>query len=1616
MLLSITKARDLVCERIFTMGLTDNRCQRCGGALDKVSESSWKCKYCGSAYDDTTAKENAKQMQELFDDAKRETINNLRRNLYDATVAEFISSTDVKNACVELKKYLPDDFRANFYEIAVGNNEKRLTSAIRKIDVEANFDEIENIVRFLIKSLQPGFLLELNNLVERAYKGRDLQRFEKFSTEISVQAEKVEQGVYETKLPREVFVAYSSKDMDKVSELVEVLEAQGIKCFVAARNLRHGKGSVENYDKALKEAMDHCKSFVFVSSLNSRSLSCDALEIEIPYVQKQDIENAPAEYRNNYGAIPHKYKKPRVEYRIEQSKGFNAADQITGEFFDGYEWVLSPDEVAVRILKQLVATPIAEEPKAEVGSDKKYCVSCGNEVDKNRTICPKCTGREFVDDISEYIKVKNQRDMEERRRRELAAEAARAAESKKPKKKKHGVRNFFIICAVIVAVIIVIGIIADNASSPNYEYPLEGTGPSYIIGGNGNGDWIIQGGISAETEKGTNEERLKGSWGSVNYEFDASSGVLTISGSGEIPSGADMYDKPWSTDGYYALRELIVEGDITKIGDNAFSGTYQLENVSLCASVEEIGSGAFAWSAVRYITAPGVKTIGYEAFYDCDYLQSVSFESVETIDTSAFSSCSALMSVSVPNAVSIANYAFNGCSELGEVVAGDALREIGYDAFYDTRMISNVYVDGPLYIGSCLVRVAGDTSGVFNIAEGTTHIAGGALYGCNSITEVVVPSSVTSIGYAAFANMQYLRSVIYAGTEAQWLESVSLYEGWYDYNTGMYTNAGYHEMVFLNGEYNPDDFNTTTTLQFTKESDGLSYYVSGFTSDGLSGDQLNVKIPSTHLGLPVTRIEGGIFSGHPITGVEIPASIKQIGNETFRECRSLVYVTIAENSALESIGSHAFYQCSALTTVTIGDGSAIKSIGERAFYSCSALESFEIPASVETIGSYAFSNCTVLKELTFETGSVLTSIPYNMARETALEKVVIPASVTEIAGEAFCGVKTLTSVTFEEGSALKTVSASAFYECEGLTSMEFPHSLESLDVSALHYTSIATHTIPTAVDFGINSWSDSYFPKLRTLIINGGDTIRSYAYGDKYLIETIIIGDTVTTIEENALSSWQNLKTLVIGANVETLASYAFAYNDLLESVTFKGTAINDLSDYAFYSCDALTGITIPEGVDSVGAYAFYSCDMLSEINFPDTVTSIGAEAFNGCSALEAITLPSITSIEAKTFNSTSLKSIVIPDSVQTIGDQAFANCPSLVEIVFPDALDKDAIGSDVFYGTNGVKKATGHIDAIVKIDDKTNLEEVTVTAGTTIPAYAFQNCYELKKVILPEGLDTISQNAFYYCKSLMSIEIPATVTGCSKNAFEGCLRLVEVVDKTPDGIMEGRVSTCLNLTSESSALDIVDGFAFLSVDSESYLIGYVGEETELVLPADYNGSTYQLYKYAFSNSNIECITINGVEKIVDNAFESCGNLVEVVIGDSVTIIGYRAFYGCSGLQSVVIGDNVTEIGDYAFEGCWKLDNVKLGSSVEKIGSYAFYNCSSLTTVVIPASVELIGSCAFDSCSTLTSVRFEHGSYMCVLSPEDTDGEILNLKDSTDNAYNLSNYNPYGCYFWKKVN
>ena len=119
-------------------------------------------------------------------------------------------------------------------------------------------------------------------------------------------------------------------------------------------------------------------------------------------------------------------------------------------------------------------------------------------------------------------------------------------------------------------------------------------------------------------------------------------------------------------------------------------------------------------------------------------------------------------------------------------------------------------------------------------------------------------------------------------------------------------------------------------------------------------------------------------------------------------------------------------------------------------------------------------------------------------------------------------------------------------------------------------------------------------------------------------------------------------------------------------------TGLTSISDKAFYACNGLTSIIIPEGVKSIGTEAFLSCFTLTSLTIPNTLISIGSYAFVDCKGLTTINIPnSVTTIGDGAFSGCSglSGSIIIPESVTSIESGIFSGCNNLTSIIIPGSV-----------------------------------------------------------------------------------------------------------------------------------------------------------------------------------------------------------------------------------------------------------------------------------------------------------------------------------------------------------
>ena len=480
-------------------------------------------------------------------------------------------------------------------------------------------------------------------------------------------------------------------------------------------------------------------------------------------------------------------------------------------------------------------------------------------------------------------------------------------------------------------------------------------------------------------------------------------------------------------------------------------------------------------------------------------------------------------------------------------------------------------------------------------------------------------------------------------------------------------------------------------------------------------------------------------------------------------------------------------------------------------------------------------------------------------------------------------------------------------------------------------------------------------------------------------VTSIVVPDYVTSISQGAFSGCTSLAEITlpfVGATKngtsKTYFGYIFggnsySYNDdyvptSLKKVTITGGSIGS---NAFYNCDSLTSVVIPNSVTSIGNYAFYGCSSLTSVVIGDSVTSIGSYAFSNCSSLTSIEIGnSVTSIGSNAFEyCSSLTSIKIPDSVTSIGNNAFGYCSSLTSITVSanntkyksidgnlyskggKTLIQYAIGKTAtsFTIPNSVT-AIGY-EAFYNCDSLTSVE--IGDSVTSIGSYAFSSCYSLTSVEIGDSVESIGNAAFAHCDRLTSVVIPDSVTSIGAHAFLSCDSLMSVeIGDSVESIGDWAFSGCSSLTSVEipDSVTSIGAHAFSRCHSLTSIT--VSENNTKYKSIDgnlYSKDGKTLIQYAYGKTATSFTIPDSVESIDSYAFYDCDSLTSVVIPNSVTSIGNYAFYNCDSLTSIEIGDSVTSIGERAFYYCSSLTSIEIPSSVTGIGDSAFYACSSLT-------------------------------------------------------------------------
>ena len=217
---------------------------------------------------------------------------------------------------------------------------------------------------------------------------------------------------------------------------------------------------------------------------------------------------------------------------------------------------------------------------------------------------------------------------------------------------------------------------------------------------------------------------------------------------------------------------------------------------------------------------------------------------------------------------------------------------------------------------------------------------------------------------------------------------------------------------------------------------------------------------------------------------------------------------------------------------------------------------------------------------------------------------------------------------------------------------------------------------------------------------------------------------------------------------------YLIQAQDTIESTCTIKPGTKVIADSAFYHCENLCRVILPDSVISIGKSAFESCENLCSVTIPGSVASVGERAFEACLNLSDITIPdSVISIGERAFKSCwSLSSIAIPDSVSDIGIWAFYN----TGYYYDETNWEKSWEGDVLYLGN-------HL-----IEAKPLSGAYTVKNGTkTIASGAFRCNNGLLSITIPDSVTSIGDKAFWFCDNLSEIILPDSITSIGADAFD---------------------------------------------------------------------------------------------------------------------------------------------------------------------------------------------------------------------------------------------------------
>ena len=693
-----------------------------------------------------------------------------------------------------------------------------------------------------------------------------------------------------------------------------------------------------------------------------------------------------------------------------------------------------------------------------------------------------------------------------------------------------------------------------------------------------------------------------------------------------------------SDDAFYgcdSIKTVSLPSTLTKIGDRSFYGCKDLESMTIPAAVTKIGDYAFSNTGLKTaIISEGATEVFADVFYGCDKLESITIPSTITkIGDRAFYGCKKLKSLTIPASVkTIGDYAFSNTG-LETVVIADGSEAILDDEFYGCDKLESI-----------------------TIPDSVTSIGTRAFYGCKKLTELTIPKGVKSIGDYAFSSTG--------------LESVILKEGLTEIWSDVFYGCDKLKSVTIPStvtEIGERAFFGCKKLEKIVIPAGITDVEDyAFSSAGLE-DVVFID--------GITEIPDAMFYGcDKIKRVLIPASVEEIGETAFYGCKSLekVYYAGSERDWVNlEIGSH---------NDSLNKSAKICNYTDVDFPQEEQPTSVPKPSVVSEADSEKQDTASVERPEIPEGDFVDGGTSGNLTWEFDSNGALIISGSGEIEADAPWKLhrSTIKTIVIEEG--VTEIEENAFRNYEEVSSVYIPNSVTEIGDRAFYYTtSLENITIPA----GVKKMGEFVFygGALKCVTFAPGsnivseETFRSCEY-----LESVILPNSITTIESRAFYECPALKEITIPASVKNWGEFIF-YGSALETVTFAD-GLEVIGDQSFRGTTTLKNIYFPETLKEIKDRAFYEIDDLEEITLPANLTKLGEFVFYGGSLKKATINEGATVVWDGAFRGCEdLVEVILPSTITEIGERAFYDCRRLESIIIPSSVTK--IDNYAFSGTD---------------------------------------------------------------------------------------------------------------------------------------------------------------------------------------------------------------------------------------------------------------------------------------------------------------------------------------------